>query len=238
MKRLALRLASTALVLALAAVGHAAPPPTDTMAQRMQACTGCHGPEGRAAPDGYYPRIAGKPAGYLYNQLVNFRAGRRHYLPMTRLIDPLSDAYLREIATHFASLDLPYPSPRPAPVSADVLARGEALARRGDAARQIPACAQCHGVAFTGVTPHLPGLLGLPRDYIAAQLGAWKSGARRALSPDCMAHIARALDPDDVSAVSHWLAAQPLPASARPADTLPAPMPMSCGGAGEGGAVR
>ena len=29
------------------------------------ACTGCHGAEGRAASDGYYPRIAGKPAGYL-----------------------------------------------------------------------------------------------------------------------------------------------------------------------------
>jgi hypothetical protein len=26
--------------------------------------------------DGYYPRIAGKPAGYLYNQLLNFRDGR------------------------------------------------------------------------------------------------------------------------------------------------------------------
>ena len=39
------------------------------MAQRVLACTGCHGPEGRAAADGYYPRIAGKPAGYLFNQL-------------------------------------------------------------------------------------------------------------------------------------------------------------------------
>ncbi|HEY8707095.1 MAG TPA: cytochrome C, partial [Burkholderiaceae bacterium] len=35
----------------------------NTMAQRVQACTGCHGPQGRAASDGYYPRIAGKPAG-------------------------------------------------------------------------------------------------------------------------------------------------------------------------------
>lgn len=218
--------------------GLAAPRVTDSMAQRVQACTGCHGPEGRAARDGYYPRIAGKPAGYLYNQLLNFREGRRHYLPMTRLIDPLSDAYLREIAEHFASLDLPYPPPQPAPVSAETLARGEALALRGDPARKLSACAQCHGVSFTGVTPHLPGLLGIPRDYIVGQLGAWKTGGRRAMAPDCMAQIAKALTPDEVSAVSHWLAAQPLPASTKPATTLPAPMPMGCGGTGEGSAAR
>ena len=54
----------------------------DSMAQRMLPCTVCHGAQGRVAPDGYYPRIAGKPAGYLYNQLLNFRDGRRHYGPM------------------------------------------------------------------------------------------------------------------------------------------------------------
>ncbi len=85
----------------------------DTMAQRTQACSACHGAQGRAGPDGYYPRIAGKPAGYLYNQLLHFRDGRRHYGLMTRLLDPLSDAYLLEIAQHFASLQLPYPAPAP-----------------------------------------------------------------------------------------------------------------------------
>jgi cytochrome c553 len=42
----------------------------DTTAQRVQACTTCHGKEGRATNQGYFPRIAGKPAGYLYNQLA------------------------------------------------------------------------------------------------------------------------------------------------------------------------
>ena len=39
--------------------------PLDSIARRAAACTGCHGKEGRAAADGFYPRIAGKPAGYL-----------------------------------------------------------------------------------------------------------------------------------------------------------------------------
>ena len=50
-------------------------PVENTMAQRMQACSVCHGKEGRATNAGYFPRIAGKPAGYLYNQLLNFRTG-------------------------------------------------------------------------------------------------------------------------------------------------------------------
>jgi cytochrome c553 len=115
-------------------------------------------------------------------------------------------------------------------VSADVLARGRALVLEGDRARQVPACVACHGAALTGVQPALPGLVGLPRDYLNAQLGAWRTGQRRALAPDCMARIARALAPQDIAAVSQWLAAQPVPAPAKPAAALPAPMPLDCGG--------
>jgi cytochrome c553 len=203
----------------------------DSMAQRTLACTACHGKEGRAAPDGYYPRIAGKPAGYLYNQLLNFRDGRRHYGLMTRLLDPLSEAYLLEIAEHFASLDLPYPAPRPTAVPAAVLQRGRTLALEGDAAKKIPSCVQCHGPALTGVVPNTPGLLGVSRDYLNSQLGAWRAGQRRAHAPDCMAQIARQLEPADLSAVASWLAAQPLPAQTRPAASLPRPPAIACGSA-------
>eukprot|EP01041_Mallomonas_annulata_P018222 gene18222-37045_t len=97
----------------------------DSMAQRMLACTACHGPQGRAAADGYYPRIAGKPAGYLYNQLLNFRHGQRNYRLMTQMVDPLSDAYLLEIAQYFAALDLPYPAPTPVVATPAQRQRGE-----------------------------------------------------------------------------------------------------------------
>src|SRR5690606_18805892 len=99
----------------------------DTLAQRVLACTLCHGREGRATNTGIFPRIAGKPEAYLYHQLRHFREGRRNNAGMTALLDHLSDAYLHEIAQHFASLDLPYPPPAPVEASATVLARGEAL---------------------------------------------------------------------------------------------------------------
>lgn len=188
----------------------------DTMAQRTLACTACHGREGRAGPDGYYPRIAGKPAGYLYNQLLHFREGRRHYGLMAGLLETLSDDYLADIALYFARLDVPYPPPQPADVPPEVLERGRVVATQGDAARRLPACAGCHGKALTGVLPNVPGLLGLPRDYLNAQLGAWRTGQRRALAPDCMAEIARRLSAEDLSAVTAFLSSEALPRNPHP----------------------
>lgn len=204
----------------------------DTMAQRLLACTVCHGEQGRATNAGYFPRIAGKPAGYLYNQLVHFRAGRRNNEGMTSLLDSLSDTYLREIAAHFASLDLPYPAPQRSDATPAVLQRGEALALRGDPARDLPACVACHGQALTGVNPAIPGLLGLPRDYLIGQLGAWQTGLRRASAPDCMGHVAQRLSGGDVSAVASWLASQPLPANTHPAPGTAQPLPLRCGSEG------
>ena len=193
------------------------------------ACTTCHGKEGRATSEGYFPRIAGKPAGYLYNQLVNFRDGRRHYPLMTYLVEHLTDAYLYEIADYFARLDLPYPAPQANRAPQEVSNRGAALVRRGDAARKIPACVQCHGESLTGVAPAIPGLLGLPRDYLQAQLGQWKNGERRAHAPDCMAKIAAQLTPEEAGAIAAWLSAQPVPANSKPAAALPGPLPVACG---------
>ena len=219
----------------------------DSIAQRTLACTACHGQQGRAGPDGYYPRIAGKPAGYLYNQLLHFREGRRHYGLMAGLLDTLSDSYLWEIAQHFASLEVPYPPPQPAAVPPELLVRGRTIAHQGDPDRRVPACAGCHGKALTGVLPNVPGLLGLPRDYLNAQLGAWRTGQRRAVAPDCMAEIARRLSPDDLSAVTAFLSSEALPATAHPVSIeapaaparrrgrrappppAPEPPPMRCG---------
>jgi cytochrome c553 len=218
----------TTLFTSLATVAAAAPP-QDTLAQRLAACTSCHGREGRAAPDGYHPRIAGKPAQYLFNQLVNFREGRRRYGPMVYLVDHLGDDYLREIAAHFAAIDLPYPAPAPANDPQSLLALGEKLALQGDEARKLPACAACHGRALTGLAPAIPGLLGLPRDYLKGQLGAWANGQRRAHAPDCMADIAARLRPDDVSAVAAWLSSRPVPAAAKAAAAASEPLPLECG---------
>ncbi len=199
------------------------------MAQRVLACTGCHGSQGRAGPDGFYPRLAGKPVGYLYNQLRNFQTGRRHYALMVNLLDPLSDAYLHEIAEHFSGLDVPYLLPLRATAPARLLERGHELVTQGDVVRKLPACVECHSESLMGLAPFVPGLLGLPRDYVNAQLGAWRTGERRAQAPDCMADVAKRLTAEDLSAVVAWLASQSVPFPAKPATALPKPMPLLCG---------
>ncbi|MTV40949.1 c-type cytochrome [Duganella radicis] len=221
--------AAFSLAAALSAAPAAATAP-DTLEQRVAACLACHSVKERG--DAYFPRIAGKPFGYLYNQLRNFRDGRRHYPMMTYMVTQLPDAYLREIADYFAARHPPYAAAAAGSggsASAAQLARGETLVRQGDAGKQIPACVACHGAALTGVEPATPGLLGLPSDYINAQFGNWKNQTRRAAAPDCMADIAARLSEADVAAVSAWLSKQAPDAAARPATSLPAPLPLACG---------
>jgi cytochrome c553 len=227
-------LASSLLLLLLLSASslHAAERPAvlpDTMAQRLLACTSCHARTDTAHGTEYFPRISGKPAGYLYNQLVNFRDGRRQYPVMAYMVTHLPDPYLREIADYFASEHPPAPPVAPSPASPALLERGRVLAMQGDPARKVPACIACHGPALTGTLPTVPGLVGLPRDYVNAQFGAWRNRTRQAAQPDCMATIATRLTLDDINAVSTWLARQPFSPDARPAAALTQPLPLACG---------
>ncbi|AOB29632.1 cytochrome C [Bordetella sp. H567] len=199
-----------------------------TMRARVAACTACHGEQGRAGPDGYYPRLAGKPRDYLYHQLLNFRDGRRQYPPMAHLLHNLPDTYLREIAAYFSEQHVDYPPPARADVSPAMLERGRLLTTAGDPGRGVPACAACHTASLGGLAPAIPGLLGLPRDYLLAQVGSWRSGTRRAADPDCMAHVARQLAPDDIAAVAAWLSSQPVPPAYQPA-AASITLPTACG---------
>lgn len=183
----------------------------DTMAERVKACIGCHGPEDKAGRDAYYPRIAGKPEGYLFNQLRNFRDGRRHYRPMALLLEGLPDQYLREMAAYFASLKQAFPPPEQMISSPAEVALARKLIRQGDPLRKIPACIECHGKDLMGTAPFIPGLLGLPRVYIIAQFGNWQHGGlMRGQTADCMSEIAKQLTTSEVSAIAAWLAAQPV----------------------------
>ena len=204
----------------------------DTLGQRLMACSACHArvdARGVAVNDAFFPRLAGKPAGYLANQLRNFRDGRRRYPLMTYLVEHLSDDYLDEIAHYFAGQPPTALPPRAPDVSPQLLAHGRRLVHDGDAARAIPACVACHGARLTGVQPFIPGLLGLPRGYLNAQFGAWRNGVRRAQAPDCMATIAARLSQDDVAAITGWLASQPPPIEARPLAAATQALPLACG---------
>ncbi|TXG00489.1 c-type cytochrome [Massilia arenae] len=198
------------------------------MEARVAACTGCHGVAGRGVENVYFPRLAGKPAGYLYNQLAAFRDDRRKYVPMNYLLAYLPDDYLRQMADWFAAQNPPpltIAAPAPA---ASLVVEGHRIANSGVPARRIPACIACHGNDLAGREPGIPGLLGLRADYVSAQLGAWRYGVRTALAPDCMQVVSSSLSEPEVAAVSAYLASLPV-SQARPAKAGPVKLPLACG---------
>lgn len=185
----------------------------DTIEHRVAPCLSCHKDADLNTAGGYIPRIAGKPAGYIYNQLQHFRSGRRRNVVMTEMVSHLSDDYLWEMSEYFAQRKADYPAPLPV-TNAEKFARGEQLALQGDG--EIPSCGSCHGDNLVGVLPSVPGLLGLPADYTMAQFSAWQTGSRQAAEPDCMGHIANQLSINDQQAVAEWLASRPLPPNVKP----------------------
>ena len=201
----------------------------DTMEARLKACAACHGARGEGVASVYFPRLSGKPEGYLFNQLAAFKSGRRRYPPMNYLLKFMPDLYLHAMAAYFAADHAPLPATTPSTASTDVLTHGRLLATQGDAARGIPACVRCHNPAYTGMEPGIPGLLGLQAGYISAQLGAWRYGTRTAMSPDCMQIVAGHLTEADVTAVAAWIATVPAAPGAAPIPQGSLVTPLACG---------
>jgi cytochrome c553 len=228
MLRLGLAIGLTILLVPLASAQPTAQPP-DTMEARLRACAACHGEQGQGTDNDYFPRLAGKPSGYLLNQLVAFRDGRRRYPPMNYLLEYLPDAYLQQMADYLSALRPPPPPPTVPVVSAALLARGQAIVAHGDPDHGVPACSGCHGPALTGMEPAIPGLVGLHAGYISAQLGAFRYGTRTAPLPDCMQLVAASLPESDLTAVAAWLASRPVPADPSPVARGSLTMPMTCG---------
>ena len=222
----------TLLVLlpAMAADANAPAPIPDTLQQRMAACTACHGNHGEGAADSrFFPRLAGKPADYLARQLGYFQSGQRKYAPMQYITKPLSPAYMYEMAEYFSAQQVPYKSSPVPTLSAAVLQRGEQIVTQGNPSAKLPACQSCHGKQLIGVEPNIPGLVGLPYDYVSSQLGSWRTGTRASAAPDCMAQIANRLSLDDITAVSAWLASQQPPADTHAQAAGSVNPPLACG---------
>lgn len=201
----------------------------DSIDARVQGCVTCHGQNGQGTGSGYIPRIAGKPAGYLYNQLTAFRDGTRKYPPMNYLVAYLPDAYLHEIANHFAKERPPFTTQPMVAVDDAALQRGRSLVMGGDFHTGAPPCVACHGLQLTGMEPGIPGLVGLRSNYIAAQLTRWRVGDRHATEPDCMKRVAARLSDGDIAAVAAWLSRQQPPTNVEPETSAIERMPYACG---------
>jgi cytochrome c553 len=111
----------------------------------------------------------------------------------------------RAMAAYYAGMAAPA-SPQAAPPAT---APGGWLATRGAWSKGVPGCVQCHGPGGVGVGDAFPGIAGQSAAYIAAQLKAFREGARRNDPQALMRTPASKLSDADIEAVSGWFAAQP-----------------------------
>jgi cytochrome subunit of sulfide dehydrogenase len=82
-----------------------------------------------------------------------------------------------------------------------------AHAQESPAARSLAAtCAACHGTDGRSVTQEVPSLAGLPRDYIVAQMRAFRDGTRAA---SIMPQLAKGYDDAQVEALADYFARRP-----------------------------
>ncbi len=87
-----------------------------------------------------------------------------------------------------------------------LVAQAQAQAQGTDAAagrQKAQACAVCHGPLGLATAPDAPSLAGQSSIYLAAQLRAYRSGARQHAQMNVMA---KPLSDDDISQLAAWYA--------------------------------
>jgi cytochrome c553 len=181
------------------ATASAAPDPAKGAAISTSVCAACHtndGSRGSAAN----PIIQGQHPDYLVKQLAEFKTGKRDNPVMKAMAAPLSEADMKNVAAFYASKQ-----PKPGFArNKDLVAQGEKIYRGGLADRSVPACSGCHGPSGAGIPAQYPRLAGQHADYVAAQLAAFRSGARH--NNPVMTAVAAKLNDRDIKAVSDYVA--------------------------------
>jgi cytochrome c553 len=171
-----------------------------------QVCAACHAADGNSiAPAN--PKIAGQFPDYLRKQLMDFKpaAGQkpaRESPIMSPMVANLSEADMKALATYFSGQKL-----KPAAAAdKDLAATGQKIWRGGNAATGVPACSGCHGPAGAGIPAQFPRLSGQYAEYIAAQLKAFKEGARANDANGVMRAVAARMGEREMKAVAEYAA--------------------------------
>ena len=92
-------------------------------------------------------------------------------------------------------------------VAALALVALHAHAQENAAARSLAAtCANCHGTDGRSVTKEMASLAGLPKDYLVAQMKAFRDGARPAT---VMPQIAKGYSDAQIELLADYLSRRP-----------------------------
>ena len=177
-------------------------------ATKAAVCSACHGPNGNSAnPE--WPRLAGQSAIYIAQQLRLFRSGTRANPIMKPLAAGLSDQDISDLAVYYEAQTVSGLEADPSFWKA-----GSDLYRRGDKAREIPACIACHGPVGRGnIVGGYPALRAQQSVYVVKQLNDYASSVRytgtnvNTADPNSvmMLTIAKRLTPEDIRNVASYV---------------------------------
>jgi cytochrome c553 len=178
-------------------------------ATKAAVCAACHGPNGNSFnPE--WPSLAGQAATYTATQLHLFKDQVRNSPVMQPVVAPLSDADVRDLAVYYAAQ-----TPQGLEADPSYWQAGERIYKRGDTARNIPACVACHGPIGRGnLAAGYPAVRAQHSVYTAKQLKDYASNARypgataeKPVTPNAtiMATIAKRLTAEDIRDVSSYI---------------------------------
>lgn len=135
-------------------------------------CFICHGADGESSSP-VFPRLAGQHAGYIAQQLANYKSGKRKSTAMQPMVEDLNEADFKALGAWFES--------RPTRIhkvdDPELAQMGRLVFTRGNPHSGVAACASCHGPQGHG-TEVLPRLAGQHAQYTENQLKAFVSRQR------------------------------------------------------------
>lgn len=162
-------------------------------------CAACHGADGNSGAPAN-PKLAQQHPEYIVKQLQEYKAGKRQNPIMQGMAAQLTEADMRNIAAFLGSKKSKPGFAR----DKELVAQGERIWRGGLADRQIAACAGCHSPNGAGIPSQYPRLAGQHADYTAAQLTAFREGARK--NNVQMNQVAAKMTDREIRAVSDYIA--------------------------------
>lgn len=174
-----------------------------TLAQ--QVCSNCHGVTGIATSPNF-PNLAGQTEAYVIAQLNGFKSHDRQdpagFEYMWGLSRSLTDDQIKGLAAYFAAQQA---ARQPVEGTAAQMEAGKEIFVNGVSAKNVPACATCHGAEGQG-NATFPRLAGQHADYLAKQLLVFQRTDERPAG-SIMKTVAHELNRDDIENVAAYLQA-------------------------------
>jgi cytochrome c553 len=164
-----------------------------TIEQKAQLCTACHGESG-VPQQKTTPVIWGQQLGYLYLELRDYNSGARKNDQMSAVAAGLARDDMMALAQYFSQK--PWPGLGQPPAS-------QAAAAQALRATSSVVCTSCHQEGYKGEGTQ-PRLAGQQKDYLAQTMLDFRDG-KRGNNPG-MADLMKSISESDIPAIAEYLA--------------------------------